>query len=124
MQDSSFPSGGQEVSRSPEDYLPKQERYGLMRAVVEDTDDPEYRGRVKVRIDSIHANDTQLVPTNTLVWAERLTYDGGGINHGDMNVPYAYGDTVGIILLKGQSAPSPQAFILGAWSGMIPTVSP
>lgn len=118
--DKSLPSGGQELTRSPEDYQPKHELYGIFRAVVEDTNDPEYRCRIKVRIDGIHSNDVGKVPTKSLVWAERLTYDGGGINHGDHDVPYAYGDTVAVILLRGRSAPQPIAFVVGAWSGMLP----
>jgi hypothetical protein len=117
--DKALPSGGQEFERSPEDYGPKQELYGLFRAVIEDTNDPEFRCRVKVRIDGLHSNDVGRVPTKSIMWAELLPQDGGGRNHGDHTVPYAYGDTVGVIMLRGRCAPFPLAFIVGAWSGML-----
>lgn len=104
--------GGSEFSRNPEDFVPKQERYGIYRGLVEDVADPEYRGRIRVRVDGVHDKDPALVPVETLEWAESMIGDGGGINYGDFNVPYILGDKVGIVYLQGRPD---QPFYIGTW---------
>lgn len=52
------------------------------RAVVEDYNDPEKMGRVKVRVVGLHTWDTGEVPTNTLPWAEVITDNMFGMNAG------------------------------------------
>jgi len=63
----------------------------MYRGVVEDVDDPEKGGRVKVRILGIHSDNPKYVETKHLPWAipaTGLTMAGGGLrNIGTMNVP-------------------------------------
>ena len=67
------------------------EHHGMYRGVVEDVDDPEKAGRVKVRILGIHSDNPSYVKTSDLPWAipaTGLTISGGGLrNIGTMNVP-------------------------------------
>ncbi len=41
----------------------------FFQGVVEDRDDPEFLGRIRVRIHGLHSTDDALVPTDTLPWA-------------------------------------------------------
>lgn len=52
---------------------------GVFRGFVEDVVDPDRRGRVRVRIPSVHADTT---PTEHLAWAERVFPDGGHADAG------------------------------------------
>ena len=51
---------------------------GLFRGFVESVTDPEKRGRVRVRVPSIHED----IPTGALPWAERCMLDGGNAQYG------------------------------------------
>ncbi len=46
-----------------------QEGFSWFIGVVEDRDDPEKRGRVRVRVYNLHDQSKTAVPTNTLPWA-------------------------------------------------------
>lgn len=57
------------------------------RGVVEDNEDPEKLGRLKVRIYGIHSDDDSECPTDSLPWAEMAM----ALNHGFMSgVGYSY----------------------------------
>jgi hypothetical protein len=52
------------------------------RGVIEDNNDPDKIGRVRVRIFGIHPDDDEKVPTKTLPWAEVMTSTAMGLNTG------------------------------------------
>ena len=110
-----FPGGGAEFSRQPEDFTPKMEKYGLHRGFVEDVDDPEYRGRIRARVQGVHPNDPVNMPTFTLPWAENALGDGGGPDYGDFCVPFNIGDSVFILFINGRRD---QPVYIGGWEGM------
>lgn len=83
---------------------------GLFRAVVVDVIDPEKRGRVKVRVYSVHGDQ---LTTSLLPWAERIFPDGGGRNHGDYT-PLYEGDTV-FVMFEGGNRSLP--IVVGTWYG-------
>jgi hypothetical protein len=71
-----------------------QEFTGIYRGVVEDRDDPEKRGRVRLRVFGIHSeskekNDTSGIPTDELPWAEPALpiFEGSVSGFGIFNVP-------------------------------------
>jgi len=59
---------------------------GLYRGKVEDIDDPDRLGRVKVRVWAIHGTEHQ-TPTSALSWAEVAEPGGGGYDYGSFNPP-------------------------------------
>ena len=63
----------------------------IYRGIVEDNNDPEKAGRVRIRIFSIHSDNTNYIPTDTLPWAvpaTSITSFGGGLrNIGHYKVP-------------------------------------
>jgi hypothetical protein len=64
------------IKNKPEDFIPPSERlYGIFRGVVEDRNDPEKAGRVRVRIWGVHSDlrvkdVREGIPTEELPWAE------------------------------------------------------
>lgn len=64
-------------------------RQKFYRAVVEDYNDPQKMGRVRVRVVGIHTWDKSEVPTDTLPWAEVITDNmfGGNAGVGTSAVP-------------------------------------
>jgi hypothetical protein len=67
---------------------------GFYRAVVEENNDPDKRGRVRVRIWGLHTekkikSDTEGIPTNELPWAEPCLpiHEGGVSGFGMFGVP-------------------------------------
>lgn len=61
-------------------------RPGFYRGRVEDIDDPDRLGRVKVRVWAIHG-DEHRTPTTALSWAEIAEQGGGGYDYGSFNPP-------------------------------------
>ena len=68
--------------------------FGMYRAVVEENDDPEKRGRVRVRIWGLHTEKktksvTEGIPSNELPWAEPCLpiHEGGVSGFGIFGVP-------------------------------------
>jgi len=59
---------------------------GLYRGKVEDIDDPDRLGRVKVRVWAIHG-DEHRTPTTALSWAEIAEPGGGGYDYGTFDPP-------------------------------------
>ena len=105
--------GGAEFNKDPEYYLSKRQKYGLWRGVVEDVDDPERRCRVRVRVQGIHNEDKNLLPTSALPWAEpRFAIAGDG--YGDVHVPYEIGLCVWIEFVGGEPD---QPVYSGGWYG-------
>lgn len=78
--------------------------------VVEDRQDPEQLGRVRVRCFGHHTDDKSLIPTDTLPWAHPIT---------PVNAPNAYtpkeGDMVFGFFVDGTNAQNPA--ILGVFPG-------
>jgi len=64
------------IKNKPEDFIPPSERmYGIYRGIVEDRNDPEQAGRVRVRVWGLHSNLRtkdlrEGIPTEELPWAE------------------------------------------------------
>lgn len=61
---------------------------GNMRAIVEDTSDPDGSGRVRVRIIGLHSLDPKQTPVDHLPWAEpalSLYYGGGLMTKNNIN---------------------------------------
>jgi hypothetical protein len=48
--------------------------FGFYRGVVDDTRDPEFMGRVRIRVPAIHGTDS---PRESLPWAEVTSWGGG-----------------------------------------------
>lgn len=61
----------------------------LYQGIVEDNEDPNKVGRVRIRIPSIHGNGKsgRYVPTNSLPWFEPCTFAYGGYHAGEFIVP-------------------------------------
>lgn len=83
----------------PEGFFGKNTYAGLYRGRVEDINDPEQRGRIKVRVHSVHPENTT-VPVDHLPWAEALFGDGGE-NYGDFHIPYRLGDWTYVMFIGG-----------------------
>lgn len=60
--------------------------YGLFYGTVEDIDDPEKLGRVRIRIAQIHSDDRDEIPTKKLPWAPLVAF-GGFSNQGSYWTP-------------------------------------
>lgn len=94
-------------------YLGRTEWPGLWRGRVEDVDDPERRGRMRVRVYAVHTEDENQVPVNRLPWAEPCFQDAG-INYGEFHCPYRIGDMVWV-MFEGGNADYP--VWMGSWYG-------
>lgn len=90
-------------------------KHTFYRAVIEDNNDPEKLGRVRVRILGIHSDNSDQVPSGALPWAEVMVSNMFGMNtgigvsaiplqgtwcwvfleHGDYNKPVVIGLSVG-----------------------------
>lgn len=57
-------------------------KHTFYRAVIEDNNDPEKLGRVRVRILGIHSDDSDAVPSGALPWAEVMVSNIFGMNTG------------------------------------------
>jgi len=79
---------------------------GVYRGVVEDVNDPQKRGRVRVRCFHVHPD---AVPAKHLPWAEVVAY--GGDDFGDVPF-YQPGDRV-LVLFEGGDREYP--FVAGGW---------
>jgi len=75
---------------------------GLWPARVESADDPRQIGRIKVRIFSLHGDDSQ-VATEGLPWAEVIDFGGGGPDYGSGGRLYPVGSTVWVMFEQGNS---------------------
>lgn len=75
-------------------------RFGLWPGRVEDVDDPQRLGRVRVRI--FHLNgDKRSTPTTGLPWASVLSLGGGGFDYGSGGRNYIVGSTVMVAFQQG-----------------------
>ena len=105
------------------EIMPQTEFYGIYRGTVEDVDDPEYRGRVRCRIEGVHDFESGKLPTDILPWAESGMSSGGASNQGDFNVPYHAdiqdGDTVWIMFNRGN--PDMPVYVGTFWGARPPT---
>jgi hypothetical protein len=105
--------------RRPEEFLGRRYFYGLYRGTVESVEDPEYRGRIKARVQGVHDPDPNKVPTMTLPWATPNAPPGAGDGYGQFNVPYNIGDTVFVLFVGGRKR---DIVYIGSWWGMsLPT---
>lgn len=73
--------------------------YGVYIGKIEDTNDPEILGRVKVRVSAINT-DKAKIPTSALPWAHFVSLGGGDPDHGDYKVP-PVGAQVAVIYMQG-----------------------
>lgn len=80
--------------------------------VVEDRDDPEKLGRVRVRIYNLHSESKALIPTNTLPWATLLMPpNNAGLNQVGLSpTGILVGSTVFGFFLDGNEATLPVIF--------------
>ena len=63
-------------------YFMGQDGFNWFVGVVEDRDDPEKAGRVKVRCLGYHSADTQKIPMEDLPWASVMMPVTAGANSG------------------------------------------
>jgi uncharacterized protein involved in type VI secretion and phage assembly len=105
--------GGDEFARRPQDYGGSEIFPGLYRGVVEDVNDPERRGRLRVRVGGVHSSDATKVPTRALLWAEPA-FAVCGPNYGAFMVPYVIGSPVYVMFIGGDRR-NPVWF--GGWYG-------
>lgn len=85
---------------------------------VEDRDDPEKVGRVRVRVFGIHSSDESLVPTDTLPWAA-MSMDptsASSAEVGQSPTGIAVGSMVWGFFLDGDECQQP--VVCGTWWGM------
>lgn len=108
-----LPYGGDEFSRRPQDYGGNEIFPGVYRGTVEDVDDPERRGRIRVRVAGVHSSDASKVPTRSLLWAEPA-FPVCGPNYGCFMVPYELGSPVYVMFVAGDRR-NPVWF--GGWYG-------
>lgn len=106
-----------EIISRPEEYIQNYPLYNYYKGVVVDVKDPECRGRVRVRVESVwksspKSENDQLppVPTDALPWAEPLIH-GQNNKSGFFYVP-PVGTTVVVVFEKGEEA---FPFVLGSW---------
>jgi hypothetical protein len=85
--------------------------------VVEDIDDPQFIGRVRVRAMHVHAADRSVLPTNKLPWAHVLLSSNTASVSGIGTTPHGLlpGSIVLGMWLDGESAQNP--LILGTITG-------
>ncbi len=79
---------------------------GPQRAVIAAVDDPEERGRYRVRVFAVHDD---AIPVENLPWAELLCHAGNGWG----NVPHYEVDDLVFVLFEGGDREHP--VILGGW---------
>ena len=91
--------------------LLSQSYFGI--GIVEDNNDPEKFGRVRVRIFDIHGNDKIKIPTNKLPWAHVLH----AANNKSKFETIAIGDWVYVTTLDGQNAQ--EILVLGVLPGLV-----
>jgi len=117
-----MPYGGPdlyELISNPEEYIQNYPLYNYYKGFVVDVKDPEYRGRVRVRVEDVwkstpkeSGDQMQPVPTNALPWADLLIH-GQNKRSGFFTVP-PIGTAVIVVFEKGDvSFP----FVLGGWYG-------
>jgi len=94
--------------RTPEKFFGRDRCEGIWRGVVEDADDPEQRGRLRVRVFNRHAAS---IPVEHLPWAEQR-YDDAGPNYGEFHSPYSVGSVVWIIF---EQADPNYPVVVGSW---------
>lgn len=75
-------------------------RIGLWPGRVEDIDDPQRLGRIRVRIFHLHG-DKRSTPTNALPWCKVLSLGGGGYDYGSGGRQYIVGSTVMVAFEQG-----------------------
>jgi phage baseplate assembly protein gpV len=95
--------------------LLSQSYFGI--GIVEDNNDPEKLGRVRVRVYDIHGNNKIKIPTNKLPWAYVL-HAG---NHKSYFETIAIGDWVYITTLDGQNAQ--EILVLGVLPGYVKPIA-
>ena len=94
------------MSEAPTETPPSTEYAGIYRGVVEDVNDPQKRGRVRVRVTYVHPS---AVETSHLPWAEIAAYGGRGF--GD-TPHYENGDLVWCMFEGGDRL---FPVVLGGW---------
>ncbi len=92
--------------------LLSQSYFGI--GIVEDNNDPEKFGRVRVRIFDIHGNDKVRIPTDKLPFAHVLH----AANNKSKFETIAIGDWVYVTTLDGQNAQ--EILVLGVLPGLVP----
>lgn len=75
-------------------------RIGLWPGRVEDIDDPQQLGRIRVRIFHLHG-DNRSTPISGLPWAKVLSLGGGGYDYGSAGSQYIVGSTVLVAFEQG-----------------------
>lgn len=85
---------------------------------VEDREDPEKLGRVRVRVFGIHSDDAAKVPTDTLPWAPVSTppTSASAEEIGDSPTGIAVGSMVWGFFIDGEECQQP--VVVGTWWGM------
>ena len=97
--------------------LLSQSYFGI--GIVEDNNDPEKFGRVRVRIFDIHGNDKVRIPTDKLPFAHVLH----AANNKSKFETIAIGDWVYVTTLDGQNAQ--EILVLGVLPGLVkPIITP
>lgn len=88
-------------------YIPRNDYSGLYRALVIDANDPEFKGRVKVRIPDLMVSDSQHVGewTKNGLWAYPLNNMMGGRNLRDTTTRFPDGKDA---QFQGQCLPFPK----------------
>jgi len=109
-----------EIIKHPEEYLQGYPLKTYYRGIVEDVEDPEKRGRVRVRIESVWRaatgdstfDDGESVPVNDLPWAD-VPRNRGGNKYGVFDVPEK-GDAVIVVFENGDPS---FPLVIGGWYG-------
>jgi len=109
-----------ELITRPEDYIMDYPLYRWYRGIVEDVDDPENRGRVRVRVESVWKNtpksledEQERVVKERLPWAE-VMLTGAGDKCGLFYVP-PVGTAVVVVFDKGHEE---YPLVVGGWFGV------
>ena len=73
---------------------------GFYFGLVEDTNDPDKLGRIRVRVGHVHPQDHKLAETEDLPWAEVVRAFGSNPNQGEYHVP-SVGSQVVVMFSQG-----------------------
>jgi hypothetical protein len=98
-----------DIIKNPEQYLQGAPLRAVYRGLIEDVNDPDQLGRVRVRVKSIWSSQ---VPTDNLPWAE-IANSGSMSQQGLFSIP-PVGSTAFVIFQEGNSS---FPIIIGGWYG-------
>jgi len=108
-----------DIIKHPEDFFADYPLKGWYRGRVEDVNDPEKRGRVRVRVESVHrqmvnksVDAAKAVDKNKLPWAEVLHHISNN-KHGSLDIP-PVGSSVLVAFEEGNTA---HPIVFGGWYG-------